>query len=90
MLIFISFYLICFLLKIAVAIPLKKSRKRKPNVFLRGICFLRRFFLFMNFCNKKLKEMSIYFMGFALFFSPEKEKMILGYCAKIQGKEDAP
>jgi len=44
----------------------------------------------MNFCNKKLKEMSIYFMGFALFFSPKKEKMILGYCAKIQGKEDAP
>lgn len=44
----------------------------------------------LNDCNKKLKEMSIYFMGFALFFSLEKEKMILGYCAKIQGKEDAP
>ena len=34
--------------------------------------------------------MLIYFMGFALFFSPKNEKMILGYCAKIQGKEDAP
>ena len=86
MLIFISFYLICFLLKIAVAMPLKETQ-----CFLKGhLLFLRSFFLFMNFCNKKLKEMSIYFMGFALFFSPEKEKMILGYCAKIQGKEDAP
>ena len=27
-------------MKTAVAIPLKKSRKRKINVFLRGICFV--------------------------------------------------
>ena len=85
MLIFISFYLICFLLKIAVTIPLKGTQ-----CFLKGNLLFAQVFLFMNFCNKKLKEMSIYFMGFALFFSPEKEKMILGYCAKIQGKEDAP
>lgn len=30
---------VCFLLKKAVAIPLKNSRKRKNNVFLRGNCF---------------------------------------------------
>ena len=35
----LRFYLLCFLLKIAVAIPLKKLRKRKINVFLRGSCF---------------------------------------------------
>ena len=35
MLIFIRFYLIYFLLKTAVAIPLKKSRKRK-SMFLKG------------------------------------------------------
>ena len=33
-------YLLCFLMKTAVTIPLKKSRKRKINVFLRGSCFL--------------------------------------------------
>ncbi len=38
-LILLRFYLLCFLLKTAVAIPLKKSRKRKINVFLRGNCF---------------------------------------------------
>jgi len=38
-LILLRFYLLCFLLKTAVAIPLKKSRKRKINVFLRGSCF---------------------------------------------------
>lgn len=33
-----------FLLKTAVAIPLKKSKKRKTIVFLRGNCFSSRFF----------------------------------------------
>ena len=44
LLMLLRFYLICFLLKIAVAIPLKKSRKRKPNVFLREICFFAQVF----------------------------------------------
>ena len=43
-LIILRFYLICFLLKIAVAIPLKKSSGKKINVFLRGSCFLSGFF----------------------------------------------
>ena len=34
-------YLLCFLMKTAITIPLKKSRKRKINVFLRGSCFQR-------------------------------------------------
>ena len=38
-LILLRFYLLCFLLKTAIAIPLKKSRKRKINVFLMGSCF---------------------------------------------------
>lgn len=37
--------LVCFLLKIAVAIPLKKSKTRKTNVFLSGICFIYLFLL---------------------------------------------
>ena len=45
-LILFEFYLLCFLMKTAVAIPLKKSRKRKINVFLRGICFGSYRFLF--------------------------------------------
>ena len=36
-LILFEFYLLCFLMKTAVAIPLKKLRK--INVFLRGSCF---------------------------------------------------
>ena len=40
-LILLRFYLLCFLMKTAVAIPLKKSRKRKINVFLRGSCFVK-------------------------------------------------
>ncbi len=45
----LRFYLVCFLLKTAVAIPLKKSRKRKINVFLRGSCFLFMLFYFSVF-----------------------------------------
>ena len=45
-------YLVCFLLKTAVAIPLKKSR-RKINVFLMGIA-LHSLFLFNS--NKGLAE----------------------------------
>ena len=37
---------VCFLLKKAVAIPLKNSRKRKNNVFLRGNCFTENVFFF--------------------------------------------
>jgi len=44
-LILLRFYLLCFLLKTAVAIPLKKSRKRKINVFLRGSCFFPYLFI---------------------------------------------
>ena len=47
-LILLRFYLLCFLIKTAVAIPLKKSRKRKINVFLRGSCFG-----FTLFCQKE-------------------------------------
>ena len=47
-LILFRFYLLCFLMKTAVALPLKKLRKRKINVFLRGNCFYRkRFFLIL-------------------------------------------
>ena len=51
-LILIKFYLLCFLMKTAVAIPLKKSRKRKINVFLRGSCFG----CFLFFCAKTPDE----------------------------------
>ena len=40
----LRFYLVCFLLKTAVAIPFKKWRKRKINVFLRESCFSAAFF----------------------------------------------
>ena len=42
-------YWVCFLLKTAVAIPLKKLIKRKTNVFLRGSCFLFVLFYFSVF-----------------------------------------
>ena len=38
-----------FFMKPAAAIPLKKSRKRKINVFLRGSCFIT---FFKNIQNK--------------------------------------
>lgn len=50
--IFIRLYLICFLVKTAFAIPLKKGRKRKNNVFLRGNCF--RFIRFL--CDSITEE----------------------------------
>ncbi|WP_418400710.1 hypothetical protein, partial [Anaerotignum lactatifermentans] len=42
---FLLRFLLCFLMKTAIAIPLKKSRKIKINVFLRGSCFQRGCFL---------------------------------------------
>ena len=47
-LILFEFYLLCFLMKTAVAIPLKKLRKRKINVFLRGSCFSDAVFLYFT------------------------------------------
>ena len=44
---------ICFLLKIAVAIPIKKSRK--SNVFLMGSCFPE-----LSFSVEELLEMRCY------------------------------
>ncbi|WP_306530403.1 hypothetical protein, partial [Anaerotignum lactatifermentans] len=38
---FLLRFLLCFLMKTAIAIPLKKSGKIKINVFLRGSCFQR-------------------------------------------------
>lgn len=39
---------VCFLLKKAVVIPLKNSRKRKNNVFLRGNCFCYVLFPYLS------------------------------------------
>lgn len=52
--IFIRWYLICFLVKTAFAISLKKWRKRKNNVFLRGNCFrFIRFFMWLHHGRRK-------------------------------------
>lgn len=39
----------CFLLKTAIAVPMKKSIKRKSVVFLRGTCLRPVFFL--SYCR---------------------------------------
>ncbi|MFR3606332.1 MAG: hypothetical protein ACLTUP_12100, partial [Anaerotignum sp.] len=40
----------------AVAIPLKKSRKRKTNVFLRGSCFVHFVLFLRRFCKRKTER----------------------------------
>ena len=54
-LILLKFNLLYFLMKTAVTIPLKKSRKRKINVFLRGSCFKN--LLFFCYPNNSVRTL---------------------------------
>ena len=63
----VYFYWYCFLRKIAIAVPFKKSRNQKTYVCLRGACFLPAFVLFLLLLLFQRKFICL-LCGFPRFF----------------------